>query len=308
MNRAPPNAAAPTAPPFGLLLLVLLQVSELAIAQDRGSAAGTPGAVRPFDVTIVDFASSSLAFGDPILLSIRVTPTTDVTFGDFELVPQGSLQLVYGPPTTSEGGIGPTCELNGPSSVTSGATIMATCVLVARDGRRFWRPSAWFIPPGRQQISVKIPVLGDQAQGINFSHEISAAFRAPLDAIFIGGLTGAFLLAVFAAVKERASTGPAAVEIQNLSSLASLIQRFASWLLGLIPRFWTMLMQTVMGGICALILILLAQSTEGISPPISIRIQDFWGGVVVGLFSIPLSRWIWEQVRPDSTTRGRRDG
>jgi hypothetical protein len=99
--------------------------------------------------------------------------------------------------------------------------------------------------------------------------------------------------------RERAhqlTRGPAVVK--DWVSFVDAARPFGGWLLSLFPRIWRMLLQTVMGGICAVILILLAQSTEGLSPPISIKIQDFWGGVVVGLFSIPLSRWIWTQVQP----------
>ena len=48
----------------------------------------------------------------------------------------------------------------------------------------------------------------------------------------------------------------------------------------------------------------LAQSTDGMDPPISIRIQDFWGGVVVGLLSIPLSRWIGDQISAEGPETG----
>jgi len=52
----------------------------------------------------------------------------------------------------------------------------------------------------------------------------------------------------------------------------------------------------LLGGLCAIILILVAGISEGGQPPIAISIEDFWGGVIVGLFSLPIATWIVDKV------------
>jgi hypothetical protein len=151
--------------------------------------------------------------------------------------------------------------------------------------------------PGVQRLALEIPIMGDKATMTWYVEEIPVTFKAPLDAVFVGGLVGAFLLAMFIAVKDRAHAPVPMLEISTWVQVRSVVKGLVLWVIQVVPRLWRLLLQTVTGGICALILILLAQGTEGMNPPIAIKIQDFWGGVVVGLFSIPLSRWLWTKLQ-----------
>ena len=261
---------------------------------------------QQFAIAVVGAASGTLAYGDPIVLTVRITPTQKATaFSDLDLVPLGDLAAIYGPPGDKQGNDKATCILKSSELVGAGATAVATCQLVAVEGRRLWRPATWLLAPGAQRVLVEIPAVGDAAEAIPYYEEVSITFRAPLAAIFMGGLAGALLLALFTAVKERASAPVVPLVVDDWDSFVGAARQFAGWLLSLLPRIWKLILQTVMGGICAIILILLAQSTEGLNPPISIKIQDFWGGIVVGLFSIPMSRWIWTQVQPAQPTQPR---
>jgi hypothetical protein len=282
-----------------LILAVVSLTTGVAAAQQSGDGSLAAGdGKRQFTVSVVGAASGTLAYGDPIVLTVRITPIQQLVFSDVDLIPLGDLAAIYGPLRDRQGNDRATCAIEGPARVDAGATVVATCQLVAVEGRGLWRPATWLLAPGRQQVSVKIPVVGDAAEPIPYYEEVPITFRAPLAAIFQGGLAGALLLALFTAVKERANAPIVPLAVKDWESFVDATRLFVGWLLSLLPRIWRMLLQTVMGGICAVILILLAQGTEGLSPPISIKIQDFWGGVVIGLFSIPLSRWIWTQVQP----------
>jgi hypothetical protein len=124
-------------------------------------------------------------------------------------------------------------------------------------------------------------------------------FVAPRLAIVYGGLAGAFLLALFSLV--RAEVGDESPVPQNAGGpcaiqAANSMRIICSLVIAPLAAARRVLILTLLGGICALVLILLVQATEGTAPPISIKVQDFWGGVVIGLFSLPLSRWLAEQL------------
>lgn len=251
---------------------------------------------RPFTAVVVGSNPEGLAYGDPVVFSVRVSGVKQKTeFSDFEALALGEISDLY---RAGKDPDAQTCKLNGPSTIEPGGEVVATCQLYATEGMRFWRPAAWWLIPKQQRISVKIPVVGKDANTTLYYHEISMHFKASLDAVLVGGLFGAFLLALFGAVKERAYVKYERYEFAKLRSTSLIFWGLLSWLANLPVKLWVIVLQTLMGGICALILILLAQSTDGLNPPVSIKVQDFWGGVVIGLFSIPLSKWIWNQVRP----------
>lgn len=52
-----------------------------------------------------------------------------------------------------------------------------------------------------------------------------------------------------------------------------------------------MALKLIYGGVIAVILLLVAENTK-LSLPISIQVSGFVGGVLVGLFSIPLGDWL----------------
>jgi hypothetical protein len=90
--------------------------------------------------------------------------------------------------------------------------------------------------------------------------------------IFVGGVAGAMLLALFV-FAERLIRSPMARE-EWLRTL------FVTIVLG------------VRGGLLAVIALLLGKTTQGVGSPVSLTVVDFGGGVLVGLFSYPLATWI----------------
>lgn len=273
------------------LLVTMCMLTSTLCATPGNDPSQTSDIERPYSVEIVGPESTSLAYGDPIVITAIITAHSDIELSDTSIRPLGILADVYNSNDA-------TCVIGGSSKATTNASIVATCQLASTPGLRFWRPSAWFIPPGKQHLAFEIPTVDESANRTPYFENVSISFKAPLDAIFIGGLAGAFLLAIFFAVEERVQTPITQVVVKDWQGLKNLLLGFLGWMLVLPARIWKVALQTIMGGICALILILIAQGTEGASPPIAIKIQDFWGGVVVGLLSIPVSQWILDRVRP----------
>jgi len=110
----------------------------------------------------------------------------------------------------------------------------------------------------------------------------SATFtvKAPDSSIFIGGVVGAMLLALFVAA-ERILKNPAVRE---------------DW----IGTSWVTVLMGLRGGLLAIFALLLGKTTQGGGSPVSLSVADFAGGVLVGLFSYPLASWISSTLKLDS--------
>lgn len=106
--------------------------------------------------------------------------------------------------------------------------------------------------------------------------------NAPQFGIFVGGLTGALMLAFFMWI-ERLLSDPRARERWGISMLVMCA-------LGL------------RGGLMAIMALLLSSTTQGSASPISLDVNDFSGGVLVGLFSYPLANWIASTLKLDGVS------
>lgn len=113
----------------------------------------------------------------------------------------------------------------------------------------------------------------------------SLIVKAQEFSIFIGGMVGALLLAIFVWI-ERVLTNPAVRE---------------AWLRSL---GFTALMG-IRGGIMAIIALLLGKTTQGGGSPISLTVSDFTGGLMVGLFSYPFASWISSALKLDDVVLSR---
>lgn len=277
------------------LLSVLLTTPGLVVAQNGGlvSESGS-GSDRGFVVQLNGPPPEATAYSDAINVTVRVRATEATSFAEIAIAPMGDLNHIY---PSDEGGRKRVCLIDGSGDLPKGGTLVANCEIVVSERWKQWLlgPAIW-LRPGTQRLLVYLDVVR-KGEPVTYLDELEVEFRAPLFGVFLGGITGAFLLALFSTVRERAAAPIEPVDPMSLQTISAVSRRFASWLLNLFPRLWRLAMQTVVGGICALLLILLAQATDGLNPPISIRIQDFWGGIVVGLFSIPISKWIWDRLQ-----------
>ena len=108
--------------------------------------------------------------------------------------------------------------------------------------------------------------------------------RAPELSVFIGGIVGALILAVFVVI-ERLLKNPGARE---------------KWVATLVVT----LTMGLRGGLMAVIALLLSKTTQGAGSPITLTVTDFGGGILIGLFSYPLASWISSTLKLDSMALG----
>jgi hypothetical protein len=97
--------------------------------------------------------------------------------------------------------------------------------------------------------------------------------------IFIGGIAGAMLLALFVAT-ERLLRSPKLREEWRTTAVVTLVMGLR-------------------GGLLAVVALLLGKTTQGIGSPVTISVSDFQGGVLIGLFSYPLATWISSTLKVD---------
>lgn len=288
---------------FRGLLFGLYFLTSNTCAQTSKDAEIQAGGDRPFTVSVVGATEPSLVYGDRLVMAVRITSKAEMkSIGQVDLKPLGNLEAIYS--NNSE-----PCTLSGISKATPNVPFILSCTLstdsnFSSDILHISRLSKWLLTPGTQKVLLTIGASKvGKDDDKTYLEEIPISFSAPLGVIFLGGLAGALLLAMFSGVKEGLESKAPKLQVNGLATIAEVAKRLAEWVLNLLPRVWKAILQTIMGGICAVILILLARGTEGLSPPVSIKIQDFWGGVIVGLFSIPLSQWIWTHIQPKGDTQ-----
>lgn len=130
--------------------------------------------------------------------------------------------------------------------------------------------------------SVQVTVAGDGGATF-FPKPISV--KSPEWTIFVGGVIGAMLLAIFVAA-ERILKNPAERE---------------QW-----PQtLWVTFVMGLRGGLMAIVALLLGKTTQGVGSPVSLSVEDFAGGVLIGLFSYPLASWISSTLKLDGNFVGR---
>lgn len=263
---------------MALCLLPLMALSQDGTAEDPYWGALN----KPYGATIEVQNSGSIAYGDPAFVSVRITPLEDLAIESIDLVPQGQLAALYGQTTLdAEGHPIPKwpCVLgmsDRPKDVPFSVSceIRPTFKLID-----YLDPRVALLPSSRHKLLVRVTVV-DGADPVEHYEEVFVDVVPPKASVMIGALGGALILSLFLATYRETSFTSA-----DWKKLLAGIVMLPLWLIDVVRS-------AVLAAICALILILLAEISEGGRPPISLHVQDFWGGVIVGLFSVPLARWI----------------
>lgn len=105
------------------------------------------------------------------------------------------------------------------------------------------------------------------------------SIKANESSVFIGGMVGAMLLALFVLV-ERLLKNPDVRE---------------NW----VKNLMVTVLMGLRGGLLAVIALLLGKTTQGVGSPVSLTVVDFAGGILIGLFSYPLASWISSTLKVD---------
>jgi len=151
--------------------------------------------------------------------------------------------------------------------------------------------------------------LKAQSWSINTSVELAGGkkidsftavdFHAAQYSVFFGGVVGSLLLAVFINLPRAKGWAPFQA-MQADGSLTAWIKRVPGSVIQILQQvgnFCTSVAsQAVYFSITTLILVLMANITEGLDSPAAVVVQDFWGGIVAALFSVPVSEWLHEKL------------
>ncbi len=292
-------------------------------------------AVRPFTVRAVVDSRLPATFGDPVLFSIWVTPTSDVEISEIRIHPKGDLRGLYhssetvdsssespessvesadispesAPPVSpslvlqSKSGAeeslpGRSCSVQSYSR-RSGQPFFASCELEPAHGRfESWFGWNIFLSPGNQAIDFEIALVASADSKAEFYDTLTVEFVSPKPVIIAGGFFGAMLLAAFTALASPRNQHRKMRAASWRDVWSTSVSSLPAWALATFHAWTRVLRMSLLGGACALVLIVLAQSTEGLSPPISVRVQDFWGGVLIGLMSLPMASWLRKKLVP----------
>jgi hypothetical protein len=114
--------------------------------------------------------------------------------------------------------------------------------------------------------------------------EIRPAIFAPLIGVFAGNL----LVAFFLALRSEGARVTAALSPQTTFSGRELTGAVGSW-------FLSFARMVVSGFISGLILVVVLNQTDTPQLPVTVSINDFWGGAFLGLLSYKLSDWLFEK-------------
>lgn len=186
-----------------------------------------------------------------------------------------------------------------------GDSVELACVMNAEAGR-----SRWIRALARTKTYPLLtePSLASGSDGEVVKSPIAhVRINAGLLPICLGGFAGALLFVLFrmastflAISSDRACGGEGAFTAA-LKAIPT-----AAWC------FCRHIVEAVVfalrGLLVAMIFILLAQALGTSNLPLTVRVEDFWGGVIVGLFSLPLSTWLASKLQLPLSTSASQKG
>lgn len=269
-------------------LLLLACQGSWASAQTAGSAMATRDAAASGPVAVTATSDPLNRVGNPVFVNITLRNTASQS----QLVKNMTVKV--DPSATSRMNTALECPLRGMGELTLGAgeSYAQTCRFpVAAQGVR---PAAqassgaatsaledshapWYSPLFSEDVRLMVEVDVEGVGVHRFYPAISV--KAVEASIFVGGVAGAILLALFV-LAERILKNP---EVRE------------SWLKNLMVA----LLMGLRGGVMAVIALLVGRTTQGAGSPVVLTVTDFAGGMLVGLFSYPLATWISSTLKLD---------
>jgi hypothetical protein len=275
------------------------EAPEEIAAEDRASPKAEVLGVKPFNATLTLNSPSPIVVGDDISVSVRLVANEGIDIERVFISLKGPLSEAY---RSADGSRDArvACPL-GPKSIAPGRSTMINCRLAsdASSIKKLFGLTSMVDTQSAQvevEIQLKEGLIGADSITQNHFEYVSVGFVSPKTHVIAGGFAGAVLWAIFLALTAPAT----AAERKRFNGWRSLRNRALARLPDHVAAFGlglaTVSQRAVVGSITALVLIVLAKSTEGMEPPISIRIQDFWGGMMIGILSTPLAKWLREKL------------
>jgi hypothetical protein len=256
-------------------------------------------AVKPFTAALTIDSPTPVVVGDDIIVSVRITANVGIEIHQVNISLKGAMAAIYPGGNDASMSAGE-CTM-GQGNLDGGRSTIINCRLTSpSSGMRKSLGIDGMIDTQSAQVEIEVKLKEGIEGGVvttqNHYEYIGISFVSPKTHVIAGGLFGAILWAIFltltaqpVALERKTVTGWRS--LRNLA-FSKLPDRFAALGIGSAR----IAQRAIIGGITALVLIVLAKSTEGFEPPISIRIQDFWGGMMIGILSTPLAKWLREKL------------
>jgi hypothetical protein len=259
------------AAPFAFVPFAQAQVTPLAAP----SAPTEPVAPLVTRIDVSARLTGNNRVGEPIYLAVVLKNTTN------QAVKLKELRISIDP-SVQDRFVEPNCKVNdGEPAIPANLSLEQQCHFVMKSGAFWSKTGDWrnlfFAAEVPLAVELEPPKDLPTARYLPVVRINAGQF-----AIFAGGLAGALLLALFLWI-ERLLTNKNVREAwgRNLLVMGALGLR---------------------GGLMAIMALLLSTTTQGAGSPVSLSVNDFSGGVLVGLFSYPLATWISSTLKLDGIT------
>lgn len=236
---------------------------------------------RVGDPVFVTITLRNQATRDQIVknLSVKIDAMADQRFssmGECALSGLGEIMLTPGE-TYSQTCRFPVAAANRIAEPEDAASAIAKPSAPSLAERTGWSTSAWYGDLFSADLRLIIDVDVEGTGSRRFFPVVTV--KAGESSIFVGGVFGAMLLALFV-LAERLLKNPDVRE---------------NW----VRSVFVTLLMGLRGGLLAVIALLLGKTTQGIGSPVMLTVVDFSGGVLIGLFSYPLASWISSTLKLD---------
>lgn len=241
-----------------------------------------PRALDPVELTVVLSLPSGEApvGGDPQVV------VSQLAVQSLEVVPEGTIAGEY---------VRTDCGFQ-QQGLRVGQSVTIPCILYPRDQeiRGKLQPSLGAIFARSLILQVQATYMHNDAK-YDVSVAKKIAVLPPLVAVFYGGMTGALLLALFRGLAPFHRAMPVRSDefsfsrdafFKGMCLNAEVVLRFV-----LVTFAWL-----ILGGVCAIMIIILTKASTAELSPIKIEINDFVGGVLVGILSFPVVTWLQKRL------------
>ena len=134
-------------------------------------------------------------------------------------------------------------------------------------------PQLMTFTPGSYQARVVISFSVPPGKETTVTEIASFDLEPPLSSLLWGGVVGSLLLAAFMSTYRWVRRKGASAPLLRSSAAVALA-----------------------GVVCAIIALILLRRLQGVDLPVNLTVTDFYGGVIIGLFSYQIGDWLYEQL------------
>lgn len=272
-------------PRFAWVLVAAFFAASLTV---HSAENGVPPSAASAGIIVAVEADKTGVLGEPLNVAISITyhgsPSSVVTVSGMEIQPMGVLRRYYKPLDTavleSDSNFSDSKQFK-EITVPAGQTVFFLQTLSPSD-------KAWLKSLMNTAQDSELLVTIRFANQREDRRRLGIRVQSPTISVLAGGLAGAGLLSLFGlmfaylnAPQTPIATPPLAIRDQLAEFALSVgvgTFRFAA--------------ATLMGGILAMLIIALTRATTAVTLPIAVRVDDFVGGLLVGVFSHIFAPWL----------------